>query len=389
MAELSLTVTGVRFPNPVLTAAGPNVLGLRLMLEAAAGGAGGVVAKTLSVRPARDPRPTIRGIAAGGLSNCETWSETDPDLYMEELAEARRRLAAAGVPLFVSVGYRAEDVASLIRRAEKEVDPAGYEFSTHYTGGSVEPLVDVAKAARRAADKPLWMKLSPAFPALEELVRRAEPYVDAFAAVNSYGPVLDIDPENPGPRLGSPEGYGWMSGPPLLPMALRVVHLVSRTTEKPVIGVGGVERGEDAVKHLMAGASLVQICSGAIRKGSSVYGRVAAELGAWLDAHPGYPAGLPDIRGLYEKRLRLRDGGEPDPGGGREGKSGGPQEPRGTVLRVDPDLCTLCGACLSRCVQGALFRGEKAVFADPARCIGCGYCADFCRFGAMELRAGS
>ena len=41
MAELSLTVTGVRFPNPVLTAAGPNVLGLRLMLEAAAGGAGG------------------------------------------------------------------------------------------------------------------------------------------------------------------------------------------------------------------------------------------------------------------------------------------------------------------------------------------------------------
>ena len=385
MADLSVVVNGIRFPNPVLTAAGPNVLDSRLMIEAADGGAGGIVAKTFSVRAARDPRPTIRGIAAGGLANCETWSEAGSDVFLAELSAAKAALREKGLPLIVSAGYRAEEVAELIRLAEKAADPDGYEFSTHYTGGSVEPLVEVARSARAATDKPLWMKLSPGFPDLEELVKRAEPWVDAFVAANSYGPVLDIDPEACGPRLGSPAGYGWMSGPPLLPIALRIVHMVSTVQKKPVIGAGGIEKGEDAVKYFMAGAVLVQVCSAAIKKGSAVYGGISGELGAWLDRHPEYPGGLSDIRGLYGRRLSERPAvpGDAD-SGTRDAASA--ERKAGAVMTVDPGRCTLCGACLSRCVQGALSRGEKAVLVDAGRCIGCGYCMDFCRFGAMELR---
>jgi dihydroorotate dehydrogenase/NAD-dependent dihydropyrimidine dehydrogenase PreA subunit len=377
MADLSVTLNGIRFPNPVLTAAGPNVLDRRLMLEAAEGGAGGIVAKTFSVRPARDGRPTIRGIGGGGLANAETWSELGPDAFIAELSAAKSDLKKRGLPLIVSVGYKAEDTASLIRMADREVSPDGYEFSTHYTGGSLDPLVDAARAARGATERPVWMKLSPGFPALEELVLRSEPYVDAFVAVNSYGPVLDMDIETGGPRLGSPSGYGWMSGPPLLPIALRIVHIVSAIQKKPVIGVGGIERGEDAVKFFMAGASLVQVCSAAIKKGSSVYGRIAGELSTWLDAHPDR-GGLEGIRGLYSARLRA-SAGEAETGAGM------PLGPS-AVMNVDSEKCTLCGACLSRCVQGALSRGEKTVLVDGEKCIGCGYCMDFCRYGAMELR---
>jgi dihydroorotate dehydrogenase/NAD-dependent dihydropyrimidine dehydrogenase PreA subunit len=370
MADLSVTLNGIRFPNPILTAAGPNVLDRRLMLDAAAGGAGGIVAKTFSVKPARDGRPTIRRIGAGGLANAETWSEMEPDAFIAELLAVKTALKEQGLPLIVSVGYKAEDVASLIRLADREVSPDGYEFSTHYTGGSLDPLMDAAKAAREATDRPVWMKLSPGFPALEELALRSKPYVDAFVAVNSYGPVLDIDPETGGPRLGSPSGYGWMSGPPLLPIALRIVHLLSSVQKKPVVGVGGIERGEDAVKFFMAGASLVQVCSAAIKKGSAVYGRIAGEVSAWLDAHPDR-GGLEGIRGLYSARLQA----SAEAGLGVS-----------AVMNVDPEKCTLCGACLTRCVQGALLRGEKTVVVDPEKCIGCGYCMDFCRYGAMELR---
>ncbi len=367
MADLRTTLNGIEFPNPVLTAAGPNVIDARLMTAAAEGGAGGVVSKTFSVRPARDLRPTIRGLGSGGLVNAETWSEMTPEDFLAELAAAKKSLDARGLPLVVSVGYKPEEVASLVALADREIGPAGFEFSTHYTGGSLDPLVEVAKAARRATERPVWMKLSPGFPEIEELVKRSEPWVDAFVAVNSYGPVLDIDIETGRPRLGSTSGYGWMSGPPLLPIALRIVHLVSSVQKKPVVGVGGIERGEDAVKFLMAGASLVQVCSAAIKKGSGVYGAVARELGTWLDRHP--EAGGPDgIRGLYARRLAERRAPQPD-----------------AVMTVREGVCTLCGACIGRCVQGALAKGNAAAVVDAGLCIGCGYCMDFCRSDAMEL----
>ena len=139
------------------------------------------------------------------------------------------------------------------------------------------------------------MKISPGFPALEELVKEAEPVVDAFVAVNSYGPALDFDPVRCRPQLGSAWGQGWMSGRPLQPIALGIVCRLARIISKPIIGVGGISTGEDAVKFLMAGASLVQVCTAAISEGPAAYGRIAGEISEWLDQN-GYK-NLPEITG--------------------------------------------------------------------------------------------
>lgn len=99
--------------------------------------------------------------------------------------------------------------------------------------------------------------------------------------------MLAIDVETGRPRMGGADGYGWLSGPALKPLAVRYVLDVARAVDLPVIGCGGVSRGVDAIELLMAGASAVQVCTAAILRGPEVFGRIAAEIGTWLDAH-GY-----------------------------------------------------------------------------------------------------
>jgi len=237
MADLKVNVNGITFKNPVLTAAGPNVRNAELMLKAVAGGAGGVVSKTVSLKPAHDLRPTIRRAVCQGIMNCETWSETP----FEEILEEYRKVKETGVPLIISIGYKPEEVKKLGSIIEKEVAPDAIEFSTHYVGGEIGPLIEVARSLRETVKLPIWMKISPNFPYVKELASRVSEYVDAFVAINSYGPVLNFDVESMEPLLGSEYGQGWLSGPPILPIALRIVYEIATVQDKPVIGVGGIE----------------------------------------------------------------------------------------------------------------------------------------------------
>jgi len=360
MVDLSVRINDILFPNPVLSAAGPNVRTGRLMRLAAEGGAGGIVAKTVSRTAAADARPTIRGVALRGLVNSETWSEIPVESFLAELVEAK----SAGVPLIASVGYSPEDVADLGRLIEREVGPAAIEFSTHYSGNDIEPLLDVARSLRKAVSLPIWMKVSPATPRIDQLARKASEVVDAFVAINSFGPVLDFDPAHPTGRLGTADGSGWLSGPPIRTMALQIVHTISSVQAKPVIGVGGVEAGEDGVKLMMAGASAVQVCTAAIRKGHAVYGRIAAEMARWMERY-GYNAAR-TLRGVYKPSAT------------------DPATPY--IMTVDTRACTGCRACISHCVQGALEMREEKASVIPDRCIACGYCQDWCPTEALSLK---
>ena len=234
-------------------------------------------------------------------------------------------------------------------------------------GRSVDPLIEIARALRAAVSVPIWMKISPNFPDIEALAVGVSPVVDCFVAINSYGPVLDFDVETGAPLLGSPNGQGWLSGPPILPIALRVVYQIASVQPKPVIGVGGIEKGLDAIKFFMAGASAVQVCSAAIRNGHGAYGKVAQEMDDWLEKH-GHSS-VTEIQGRYSTQLRERRIYEAMP-----------------VMTIDPDRCNGCKACISRCIQGALDFADPVARVIPENCIGCGYCQDYCAHDAMDLR---
>jgi dihydroorotate dehydrogenase (NAD+) catalytic subunit len=363
MADVTITICGIHFPNPVWTAAGPGGADAQMLLRAARGGAGGLVAKTISVEGARVPYPNIVSPFSGSLLNAELWSEHS---YRDFIDSELPKLRDSGVPVIASVGYDAGQLALLGKELDRARVADAVEFSIHYVGKDPENLKRLASALKDNLDVPVWAKLSPALSDLEALVRILEEIVDGFVAVNSVGPVLDFDIETRRPLLGSRDGRGWLSGGAILPVALHYVEAISSLTDKPVIGVGGIRRVEDVVKHLMAGASAVQVCTLAVLKGQEVYGKLAADLSEWLDKH-GF-ADVREIIGLYRKER---------------------QEPVLAKARlfphIDKKLCNLCLLCERSCIHLAIHFEDEVFHLEYARCVSCGLCCSLCPKAALTL----
>ena len=363
MADLQVRIGRMRFKNPVLTAAGPTSRDGMTLLNAAAGGAGGLVAKTVSVKPAEIPHPNMAALKSGvmgtkqGMLNAELWSE----LPLERWLDKEYAIAlSAGLPLIASVGYTPEEVASIAPKLEKAGVHA-IEFSTHYVGGHVE----IAKALKDAVEIPVFAKLSPKVD-VAKVAKSLEPHVDGIVGINTYGPCLRIDIETGMPLLGSEGGEGWMSGAALKPIALRCVADIAKSVNLPVIAVGGVMTGEDVIEFMMVGATAVQVCTAAILGGDTIYGKIASEAKEWLDEH-GHDS-LEDIRGIALKHVDS------------------PKTLTGTP-HVDLEKCTRCALCMKSCVYGAISVDKKKNYfeIDPERCQSCGMCISVCPYHALSV----
>ncbi len=366
--NLSVQVWKHDFRNPIIPAAGPNVGSGKMVQRSAEGGAGGLLTKTISSIPAPVPHPNMIRFGKENLLNTELWSELSPEVWFER--EYDIALASAHeyqLPLIASVGYTAQDLASLGPRLEqKGIDII--EFSIHYL--DAQRLTETAQALRNAVSVPIVAKLSPHFGDLGEIAQLLDPYVDGFTCINSFGPTLMIDIEHGTATLGSQYGYGWLSGPSLKPLAVRSVFEVARVTDKPIIGVGGISRGEDVIEFLMAGASLVGVCTAAILKGPDAYGKIAAETAQWLDTH-GYQD-IEEIKGLYLNKYRQG------------------QQVVTAVEKtawVDETKCKACAQCEKVCQFDALIAPLKQIAkVNDNSCTACGLCVSVCPFGALELR---
>jgi dihydroorotate dehydrogenase subfamily 1 len=363
MADVKVTICGIEFPNPVWTAAGPGGADAQMLLRGARGGAGGLVAKTISVEGARVPSPNIISPFSGSLLNAELWSEHS---YRHFIDRELPKVRDIGVPVIASVGYDAGQLALLGKELGRARVVDAVEFSIHYVGKDPENLKRLASALKDNLDVPVLAKLSPGVTDLEAAVRILEEIVDGFVAINSVGPALDFDIETRQSLLGSEDGRGWLSGGAILPVALHYVEAIASLTDKPVIGVGGVRRVEDVVKHLMAGASAVQVCSLAVLKGQEVYGKLAADLSEWLDSH-GF-ATVREIIGLYRKERRQ------------------PVRAKARLFpHIDEELCNLCLLCERSCIHQAIHFEDEDFHLEKARCVSCGLCCSLCPKAALSL----
>ncbi|MBU8911839.1 MAG: dihydroorotate dehydrogenase [Desulfobacterales bacterium] len=143
---------------------------------------------------------------------------------------------------------------------------------------------DVVSAVKKVINVPLIVKLTPQAPDIGEIARACEDAgADAICAINTVGPGMVIDIESRMPVLAFKKGG--LSGPMIKPVAIRCVFDIYKAVDIPVIGLGGITTGEDAIEMIMAGASLVGIGSAVRYRGIDVFQKVADEMEAWLSDH--------------------------------------------------------------------------------------------------------
>lgn len=353
MADLTTHISELTLAHPVMPAAGPPVRDGKALLACAAGGAAALVTKTISVKAAEVPSPNMADFKTYFL-NTELWSELPPEQWLEHEYSITRQ---AGLPTIISLGYSTEDIALLAPQVAPFADVL--ELSTHYISSDPGPMQNAIRAAK-ATGLPVWVKMSPFREPQSLALAAQEAGADGIVAVNSFGPAFGVDIEHGGRLWMGGKGYGWMSGPALKPIALRMVYDIARTVEIPVIGVGGISTGADVVEFLMAGASAVQVCTAAITNGPQIYGKIATQLSKWLDEH-GYTS-IEEIRGLA---LRLPV----------------PKMTQPPQLRVD--RCIGCNRCVTSCVYEALYLVEKKIHIRAERCAKCGLCISRCPVDAL------
>ncbi|MFH2092192.1 MAG: dihydroorotate dehydrogenase [Pseudomonadota bacterium] len=143
---------------------------------------------------------------------------------------------------------------------------------------------DVVAAVKKVINVPLIVKLTPQAPDIAGIAKACEDAgADAICAINTVGPGMIIDIESQMPVLAFKKGG--LSGPMIKPIAVRCVYDIYEAVSIPIIGLGGITTGLDAIEMVMAGASLIGIGSAVKYRGIDVFKKVTQEMEIWLEDH--------------------------------------------------------------------------------------------------------
>ena len=239
------------------------------------------VTKTVTPQPREGNRPVrIAETEAGMLNSIGLANPGIDGLLKDKLP----RLAELGVQLWVSVGgFAANDYAQLCAALDErhEVTAIELNLSCPNVEEAPESAAELVAAARPETRKPLYAKLSPAASDLPETARAVQAAgADGLSLVNTMRG-LALDGDTLQPRLG--HELGGYSGPGLKPIALAAVYQCYRATGLPIVGMGGIATGRDALEFLAAGASSIALGTVLFRDPEAP-GRVRRELADELAA---------------------------------------------------------------------------------------------------------
>lgn len=286
--ELSVSVGSLTLPNPVMTASGTSGHGDDLGRYLDLSRLGAVVVKSLAAEPwPGNPAPRVAEVPAGMINSVGLAGPGVEAWRIHELPALR----AAGARVVASIWGRTVDqyaaAARLVAEAEGVI-ALEVNLSCPNLGGHTmfahDPVATAAVIeATAVSGLPRWAKLSPNTDRLVEVATAAsEAGAEAVTLINTVmGMVIDVESRRP--RLGG--GGGGVSGPAIHPVAVRAAYdCRSALPDLPIIGVGGVARGVDAIELIMAGANAVQVGTAGFADPASAQ-RVVAEIEEWCRHH--------------------------------------------------------------------------------------------------------
>jgi dihydroorotate dehydrogenase (NAD+) catalytic subunit len=288
--DMRVTVAGVEFRSPVIAASGTFGYGVEFEDVVSLDRIGGFVTKGLSREPMTgNPAPRLIETAAGMINAIGLQNMGVRAFVSEKLPKLR---GISGTVLIANIfGFTIGDCLEVIKELNDAPDIAMYELNvscpnTSHGGmvfGTDPPqLWELVARSKAAARRPLMVKLSPNVTDIGLMARVAEDGgADAVSLVNTFV-ALAIDVETRRPRIANITGG--LSGPAIKPIALRMVHEVSKAVKIPVVGMGGIVRAEDAAEFMMAGATAVQVGTASYADPRAVE-NIANGLKRWCAAH--------------------------------------------------------------------------------------------------------
>ena len=262
MADLRVNIAGVEWKKPVTTGSGTFGFGREYAEYFDLSELGAVCLKALSAKPRLGNRsPRIAEVNDGILNSVGLQNPGAPHFLENELEWLRKfdtkliaNLCGSAVEDYVEVAEMLGDKLDMfeLNISCPNVKEGGMAFGT--SPKMVEEITSKVKAASKV---PLIVKLSPNVTDITEIAKAAEAGgADALSLINTLlGMKIDIKTRRPVLKNNT----GGLSGPAVMPVAVRMVHQVRGAVKLPIIGMGGITTGEDAIEFLLAGADAVAV----------------------------------------------------------------------------------------------------------------------------------
>ncbi|HWY02614.1 MAG TPA: dihydroorotate dehydrogenase [Candidatus Acidoferrum sp.] len=263
--DLSVTVAGIDFKNPVIAASGTFGYGVEFEDIVHLDKLGGFVVKGLSREPMIGNPPPRLWETAAGMLNAIGLQNIGAAAFLQEklpkLQQMRNIVVIANV-----FGHTRDDYERTIEILNDGEGIAAYELNVSCPntsegglqfGSDPRSLDEVVTTAKRAARRPLIVKLSPNVTSIAQMAHIAqEAGADAISLINTFV-AMAIDADTRRPRIANVTAG--LSGPAIKPIALRMVYDAAHAVNIPVIGMGGISTAADVAEFMLAGASAVQI----------------------------------------------------------------------------------------------------------------------------------
>jgi len=262
--DLSVNFAGIRLKNPVLTASGTFGYGEEYAEFVDLNRLGGVIVKGISLKPISGNPPPRIWETPSGMLNAIGLENPGVDVFLrDKLPFLRKFDTAVIVNMF---GYSLDDYVSVAEKLDNAKGVHGIEVNISCPnvkaggmafGTDLKATFELLSAIRKATRLPLIAKLSPNVTDVTAFAKAAhDAGCDGLSLINTLlGMAIDIRCRKP--RLAN--NTGGLSGPAIRPVAVRMVWQVARTVPLPIIGMGGIVTGEDAVEFILAGASAIAV----------------------------------------------------------------------------------------------------------------------------------
>lgn len=264
MVDLSVDLGFIRLSNPILTASGTFGYGLEMTSFVELKRLGGVVVKGLYFEPRQGNPPPRLVETTAGLLNAIGLPGIGVEAFAREVLPQLRQHQAT---VIVNVcGETDEEYERVVRYLDEHEGVAFYELNIscpNVKEGGKCPALDpratfnIVSKVKKVARRPIMTKLSPNVTDITVIARAAEEAgSDALSLVNTFLG-LAVDVETGQPKLANV--LGGLSGPAIKPLALRMVYQVVQEVKIPVVGIGGIMKGRDALEFLAVGARAVEV----------------------------------------------------------------------------------------------------------------------------------